>query len=298
MRATGQLPSEDIKEAGNLGGAGIEETLAIEMRLHRFHLRMLCFDRASTPSGSVAHWSVGMRIAVVSDVHGNLTALEAVIADLRTAAPDLVLHGGDLPHGGSSPSTVVDRIRDLGWQGVLGNTDEMLFRPESLTEFAAGLPQLKSMFDVIEEMAAATREALGADRMEWLRGLPMRQVHGPMALVHASPESTWRSPGPESPDAELESAYSPLGRPVAVYGHVHRSFVRALSGITVVNTGSVSLSFDGDPRAAYLLLDDDVPTIRRVEYDVEREAKVLASCGLPHSDWVARGLRSARPEMP
>ncbi len=61
-----------------------------------------------------------MRIAVVSDIHGNLTALEAVLADLQQTSPDLVLHGGDLADGGSSPIEVVDRIRDLGWQGVMG----------------------------------------------------------------------------------------------------------------------------------------------------------------------------------
>ncbi|MFZ0593690.1 MAG: metallophosphoesterase, partial [Bryobacteraceae bacterium] len=68
-----------------------------------------------------------MRIAIVSDIHGNRTALEAVIADLRQMSPDLTFHGGDLAHGGASPAETVDRIRDLGWQGVLGNTDEMLF---------------------------------------------------------------------------------------------------------------------------------------------------------------------------
>ena len=78
-----------------------------------------------------------MRVAVVSDIHGNLTALEAVLADVREQAPDLVLHGGDLSDSGSSPAEVIDRIRDLGWQGVMGNTDEMLVRPESLGEFAS-----------------------------------------------------------------------------------------------------------------------------------------------------------------
>ena len=235
-----------------------------------------------------------MRIAIVSDIHANPTAFEAVLADLRETAPDLIFHGGDLANAGSNPAEIVDRIRDLGWPGVVGNTDEMQFRPESLVEFMGQSP----LFAVIEEMAAWEREALGAERLEWLRGLPLKQVHDPMALVHASPENCWRSPTPEATDAELEKAYSPLGQPVAVYGHVHRSFVRTVSSVTVVNTGSVSLSFDGDQRAAYLLLDDATPTIRRVEYDVDRELKAVGSCGLPHADWVARMLKNARPEMP
>src|SRR5580700_2907376 len=78
-----------------------------------------------------------MRIAILSDIHGNRTAFEAVLADLCATAPDLILHGGDLAFGGAGPVEIVDRIRDLGWQGVVGNTDEMLFRPESLEEFAS-----------------------------------------------------------------------------------------------------------------------------------------------------------------
>jgi putative phosphoesterase len=239
-----------------------------------------------------------LRIAVVSDIHGNLTAFEAVLADMRETAPDLIFHGGDLVHGGSSSVEIVDRVRDLGWPGVLGNTDELMFRPESLAEFGSQVPQLKSLWDSIEEMASVEREWLGEERLAWLRGLPFQQAHGPMALVHASPETCWRAPMPEATDAELEKAYSKLGLPVAVYGHVHRSFVRPVSSMTVVNTGSVSLSHDGDRRASYLLLDDGKPEIRRVEYDVDREVKALHSCGLPHADWIVRILESARPQMP
>jgi predicted phosphodiesterase len=71
-----------------------------------------------------------VRIAIVSDIHGNRTAFEAVLRDLRETSPDLILHGGDLADGGSSPVEIVDQIRSLGWPGVVGNTDEMLFRPE------------------------------------------------------------------------------------------------------------------------------------------------------------------------
>jgi diadenosine tetraphosphatase ApaH/serine/threonine PP2A family protein phosphatase len=221
-----------------------------------------------------------------------------VVADLRQTAPDLILHGGDLADSGASPAEIVDRVRDLGWQGVAGNTDEMLFRPESLREFAKQSPNLQTLFTVIEEMAAAAREALGEERLAWLRELPRVQVHGPMALVHASPESLWRASAPESSDAELQSVYAPLGRPIAIYAHIHRAYIRNVPGMTVANTGSVSLSYDGDPRAAYLLLDDSQPAIRRVEYDVDREIKALSRCGLPHADWIAKTLESGRPQMP
>jgi predicted phosphodiesterase len=239
-----------------------------------------------------------MRIAIVSDIHGNRTAFEAVLADLHQTSPDLILHGGDLADTGASPAEIIDRICDLGWQGVVGNTDEMLFRPESLTEFAAQSPAMQPFLPPIEEMAAATRQALGEERLAWLRSLPRARTEGPMALVHASPTSLWRAPGATASDAELEAAYAPLGRPVAVYGHIHSPFVRPVSQMIIANTGSVGLPYDGDRRAAYLLLDGSTPTIRRVEYDVDREIASRSACGLPRAEWIARILASAAPQLP
>lgn len=239
-----------------------------------------------------------MRMAIVSDIHGNRTAFEAVLADLRQTSPDVILHGGDLADAGSSPAEIVDWIRDLGWEGVVGNTDEMLFRAESLQEFAKESPKLQPLFVTVEEMAAATCEALGEERLAWLRGLPRVQMQGRMALVHASPESLWRAPAAQASDAELERVYGPFGRQVAIYAHIHCAYIRNVSGMIVANTGSVGLSYDGDPRAAYFLLDERGPAIRRVEYDVEREVKALWSCGLPHAEWVGRMLESGRFQMP
>jgi putative phosphoesterase len=239
-----------------------------------------------------------MRIAIVSDIHGNRTAFEAVLSDLEQTSPDLVLHGGDLADSGSSPVEIVDRIRDLGWPGVVGNTDEMLFRPESLKEFAQQSPALAPLFAVIEEMAAATREALGDNRMAWLRELPHLHEQGPVALVHATPDSAWRAPAADASDAELESIFAPLDHAIAVYAHIHHPYIRSVQGRIVANTGSVSLSYDGDPRASYLLLDDRTPSIQRVPYDMNKELKILSASRLPHKEWIAKTLESARPQMP
>jgi putative phosphoesterase len=239
-----------------------------------------------------------MRIAIVSDIHGNRTAFEAVLADLEQTSPDLILHGGDLADSGASPVEIVDRIRDLGWPGVVGNTDELLFRPESLDEFARQSPALHSLFAVIEEMAAATRASLGEERLAWLHELPRMQQHGSTVLVHASPGDLWRAPASHASDAELESMYTPLGQAVAIYAHIHHPYIRNIAGRIVANTGSISLSYDGDRRASYLLLDDATPSTRRVAYDMDKELKILSASRLPHADWIAKTLESARPQMP
>jgi predicted phosphodiesterase len=237
-----------------------------------------------------------MRIAIISDIHDNLTAFQAVLTDLRETSPDLVLHGGDLVSGGTSPAEVVDNVRDLGWRGVFGNTDEAVARPETLEEFTRQSPAPQSLWDAVSEMTAFTREALGEERIAWLGALPRIVVQPPLALVHAGPRSAWHSPFADASDAEIESTYSALGQSIAVYGHIHQPFIRKVAGPTVIKIGCVGQSFDGDPRAAYLLVDDGTPKLRRVEYDIEREIKAITASRLPHADWIARTLRAARPQ--
>ena len=186
----------------------------------------------------------------------------------------------------------------MRWPGVFGNAEEAIARPETLEEFSRQSPAPRSLWDAVREMTAFTREALGPHRIAWLGALPRVLLHPPVALVHASPASAWRSPPADATDAELASTYLRLGHAMAVYGHIHRPFVRNVGELTVVNTGSVSQSFDGDPRASYLLIDDGAPTIRRIEYDVQQEIDALAASGVPHADWMARTLRAARPQMP
>lgn len=232
-----------------------------------------------------------MRIAVISDIHGNLTALAAVIADLKTVGADLVVHGGDLLGSGARQAEVVDRIRDLNWPGVYGNADEMLWNPDRL---AAQLqaPALQRVREIVVAQAAATLDAIGDERLAWVRALPMRWSEHGLTVVHASPDDVWRSPSIEASDEELTTTYGPVASIQVVYGHIHRPFVRRLSAFTLANSGSVSLSYDGDPRAAYAVVDAGAITIRRVPYDIEQEVKALADARFPGAAWVAAMLRS------
>jgi putative phosphoesterase len=241
-----------------------------------------------------------MRIAIISDIHGNLTAFEAVLADLQQASPDLVLHGGDLADSGSSPTEIVDRIRTLGWPGVMGNTDEMLVQPESLEDFASQSAAPPALWEAIREIAAATREVLGEERLAWLRELPRIHTQDTFALVHATPQSCWRAPAANATDSELEATYSSLSRAIVVFGHTHHPSIRTMPGPIkcLINTGSVGLPYDGDPRASYLLLEGTTPSIRRVEYDVGKELAALAVSKLSGAQWTAKMLRSSSPQMP
>ena len=231
-----------------------------------------------------------MRVAIVSDIHGNRRAFQAVLADLQQVAPDLVLHGGDLAAGGAHPAHIIDQVRSLGWPGVCGNTDEMLWSPQSLAEFAARQPKLAPLLAILQEMIPPILAKIGEERLRWLEGLPYLCSQEGFSLVHASPNDLWRAPLPNASDDELHSTYASLRAPIVVYGHIHRPYVRRLPFMTIANTGSVSQSYDGDRRASYLVIDKDSLTIRRIAYDVESEAKELLRSGLPHADWLSRIL--------
>src|SRR5438132_13249917 len=128
-----------------------------------------------------------MRVPIVSDLNCNRRAFEAVLDDLQQVAPDVILHGGDLAAGGAHPADIIDQVRGLGWPGVRGNTDEMLWAPESLAEFAARQPKLGPLLSLIEEMIPPTLASIGEERLRWLEGRPEQYSGEGFSLVHATP---------------------------------------------------------------------------------------------------------------
>lgn len=235
-----------------------------------------------------------MRTAILSDIHGNRRAFEAVLADLQTVAPDLILHGGDLAAGGAHPAEIIDQLRALGWPGVCGNVDEMLWAPETLVAYSAANPKIAPILAMVQSTIAPTVAAIGADRLRWLAQLPCIHSQPEFTLVHASPGDLWRAPMPNASDDELRTTYAVLRTPIAVYGHIHCPYIRRLDGMTVANTGSVGQPHDGDRRASYLVIEGDNLTIRRVEYDVESEAEDLLHSDLPHAAWMAKILLAGK----
>ena len=216
-----------------------------------------------------------MRIAIISDVHGNLVALEAVLADLEEVKPDLVVQGGDLAWRGPRPAECVDRIRELGWPGVLGNTDQALVTHRH------------------EHSVGWTAERIGEERNAWLQSQPMEwRDEDRLALVHAVPGDLVHAVLPDTDDGELRAIYGQLGTRLAVYGHIHRPYIRQIGDLTVANAGSVGLPFDGDPRSSYLLVTDGRCENRRVAYDVERAVADIEAVGQPGGSKIARTYRT------
>jgi putative phosphoesterase len=236
-----------------------------------------------------------MRLAIVSDIHGNLIALDAVVADLEQRSLDRVVHGGDLALAGCQGAEVIDRVRELGWPGIVGNTDELLWRPEDHELRARAAPKLRPLLRLLfDEYAPVTRAALGEGRIAWLRQLPAECNRDGIAVVHASPGDLWRAPLPDCEDVELAATYESLRATTVVYGHIHRPYVRRLDRLTVANSGSVGNSFDGDPRAAYLLVEDGGVAVVRVDYDIEREIDLLMRSGYPDAARIAEMRRTGQ----
>jgi putative phosphoesterase len=237
-----------------------------------------------------------MRIAIVSDVHGNFAALEAMVAELERERPELVVHGGDLALTGPRPAEVVDLVRELGWPGVVGNTDELLWRPELRAPLQEASPGLGPLLELLfEDYAPVTRGRLGEERIEWLRGLEAEWRGEGIALLHAAPGDLWRAPPPDADDSDLADAYGGLGTPLVVYCHIHQPFVHDVSdALTVANSGSVGMPFDGDPRVSYLLIEDGEASVRRVAYDVERHVADLSDPGYPDVERLAAVAREGR----
>jgi predicted phosphodiesterase len=222
--------------------------------------------------------------ALIYDVHGNLPALDAVLEDARGAGAATVLLGGDYALFGPWPAETVEALSTLPratW--IRGNVDRWSAHPDDAPEDA-----------LIREAIEACRTALGADAVRELGALPEQRVIDATRYCHGSPVSDVRSfmPAPADVDAELLGSTEEMR---VVFGHTHLQFRRETeSGVELVNPGSVGMPFDGDPRAAYALLDDDDRIeLRRVAYDYEASGAAVEA-QFPGAAWAARSARRLR----
>jgi diadenosine tetraphosphatase ApaH/serine/threonine PP2A family protein phosphatase len=247
---------------------------------------MRCAYRQGVSLGRKAGGATGASLravlALLYDVHGNLPALEAVLADAQGAGARRYLLGGDYALFGAWPRQTVERLRELDADWVRGNGERWSASPDGAPEDVRGA-------------IARCRELLGAELVEELARLPGSIERDRTLFCHGSPVSDVRSFLPQAADDERELLAGVAATRV-VFGHTHVQFTRTAAGGTVLlNPGSVGMPFDGDPRAGFALLHDDGRIeLRRVSYDhrasAEAVRRVLGAAG----ETPARRIAQAR----
>lgn len=243
------------------------------------------------------------RIAVLSDVHGNDLALEAVVKAIRKERPDAVLVAGDLVFNGPAPAATIDALRALEADGALivsGNTDIAV----GDFDYGAAFPQYQDgVPDAITIAAEWAHDELSDDQLDWLRRLPAerrrRADDGSLVLVvHGSPGSQTRG-FDQALDANVifERAALTDARVICV-GHTHVPEIRDLGWKVIVNAGSAGYVFDGDPTATWVLvtIEDGAVRgeIRRAEFDALAVANAISARGLPGDVYRAATVRTGK----
>ena len=211
-----------------------------------------------------------MQVGLISDIHGNRVALEAVLEDMPPV--DDLYCAGDVVGYNPWPAACVDEVRERGIPTVLGNHDAAV---------AAGTAfRFNSMARAGVDHAI---EQLSDEQLAWLADLPEERLacDGRLKLVHGHPDD---------PDRYTRYTYPDMFSPrllededVLVLGHTHVQHAERYAEGIVVNPGSVGQPRDGDPRAAYSVVDLDAMTVEthRVEYDIEAVTDAVAAAGLP-----------------
>jgi diadenosine tetraphosphatase ApaH/serine/threonine PP2A family protein phosphatase len=224
-------------------------------------------------------------LALLYDVHGNLPALEAALADAAAAGADRYLLGGDYALFGAWPRETVGRLRELRADWIRGNAERWTATPEEAPEPVRGA-------------IGRCREMLGEDLVAQLAALPESLEREGVLYCHGSPVSDVRSFMPEPTEEEAELLAGVKARRV-VFGHTHLAFARqAAGGIELVNPGSVGMPFDGDRRAAYALLGEDGRVEhRRVAYDHAASAAAVRERLGEAGEVPARRIEQARLDV-
>lgn len=250
-----------------------------------------------------------MKYALISDVHANLPALEAVLADVDGRSDvTCVYHLGDLVGYAPWPNETVALLRERGIQGVAGNYDSTV-----ATDYKhCGCRYEDPRQEALSHLSYAwTREHTNDETKHVLGALPFRidvrplggHVDGPaLILVHGTPTLNtlyWTEDRPDAFCARMAEAAGAKAGDVIAFGHTHLPYRREVGGIHLLNTGSVGRPKDGDWRAGYVLLElgqgDPAIEFVRVEYDVERAATAIEKSALPGD--FAQQLRSGGRPM-
>ncbi len=240
-----------------------------------------------------------MRIGIFSDVHSNLPALEAVLADIDAAGVDARYALGDLVGYAPWPNEVLQRLRTDAFPIVMGNYDDGTGFERNECGCAYTNPTEKALGD---ESFAWTKAHTSEVNKAWLRTLLPEvrfTAHGKRyLLVHGSPRRINEYLYEDKPDATFARIAAGAQADVIICGHTHRPYDKTVGAAQFINVGSAGKPKDGDPRGCWALLDTAAGTVefRRVQYDIERASDAIEASDLPSE--FAEQLREARGYRP
>jgi putative phosphoesterase len=243
-----------------------------------------------------------VRIAALSDIHGNLPALAAVRKAVDAARPDFVAICGDLVFNGPDPAGTLALVKELEKSGAfitLGNTDLAV----ADGDYAAAFPWFTDGIPESYEAAAEwARDQIGDDGIDYLRHLPserrLRVGDDLVLFCHASPGSLTNGLGADLDPVVTIDRVSGSDAKVIVCGHTHLPEIREVGWRTIVNVGSAGYVFDGDPTASWALIEIDDDSVRaeihRTNYDVMAASDAVSARGLPGDVYRAATIRTGK----
>ncbi|WP_066192032.1 MULTISPECIES: metallophosphoesterase family protein [Gracilibacillus] len=236
-----------------------------------------------------------MRIAFLSDIHGNAVALETVLQDIEQKQVDRIVVLGDLAFRGPDPAKSIQLIRSLQTDVIKGNADEWVVRGVREGE----VPQ--KALPIMQEEQQWTRKQLSEDDINYLSNLPTELIltteGTKIHAFHATPNSLFDVVLPHFSDHELiDSLTTNEDADLYVYGHIHKAYQRVIEGKTIMNLGSVGLPFDGITKASYVvadITDNQLQTSHiRVAYDIEKVCQQYEAGDYPNIEAMQTILRT------
>lgn len=238
-----------------------------------------------------------MRIAFLSDIHGNAIALDAVLEDIKHRKVDRVVILGDLCYRGPEPKRALELVKELNTEVIKGNADEWIVKGVQHGE----VPE--HVLEIMNKEREWTLAKLDDESINYLKNLPQElniEIEGlKIHTYHATPHSLFEVVSPNETEYNIVKNMMIEEADIYVYAHIHKSYIRYINGKCIINTGSVGLPFDGSNKSAYVIVEiDDYNNVQtsiiRVSYDVEKVIKQFQLSNYPNKELMINLLRNAK----